>query len=134
MANKYNIHLIKSRSSYSIKDIATLLNVDRKTCSRWIKKENLKVVDEDSSPLLIMGEDLKIFINPKRSAKKKPLAKNQFYCFKCKKVVEALNGSENIVKTGKRIGKNKIEQQKKIGLCEQCGTKINRFLKICQKD
>jgi len=48
---------------------------------------------------------------------------------KCHKVVKAKRGSEKVVKTGKKIGKAGLEQIKRIGICEICGTKVNRFLR-----
>jgi hypothetical protein len=52
---------------------------------------------------------------------------------KCHKPVKAKAGSEKIIKTGKRTGKSSLEQLKKIGFCETCGTKLNRLLKTVQQ-
>lgn len=134
MANKYNIHLIKSRKSYSIKDMTLLLNKDRKTFSRWIKYEGLKVIGTEGNSPLVMGLDLKEFIQKQRASKKTPLAEDQYYCFKCHKAVRASVGSERVIRTGRKIKKTGQEQFKKIALCEICGTKINRYLGVYQKD
>ena len=111
--------------------MASLLDIDRKTCSRWIK-EGLRVIEKDVSPLLIMGSDLEDFIRKKREKRKIPLKDNELFCMKCHKAVKAKVGSEKIIKTGKRIGKDNLEQFKKIGICEVCGTDINKFLSVCQ--
>jgi hypothetical protein len=134
MANTYNTHLIKLRKSYSIKEISLLFDIDRKTCSRWIKDEDLKVIETGANPMLVLGSDLKEFIQKRRKAKKVPLAQNEYYCLKCHIAVEAKIESESVIKTGKKIGKNGCDQLVKTGICEVCGTKINRFIGLYQKD
>lgn len=134
MANKYNPHLIQINESYSINEITKLFDIDKKTCFRWIKLEGLKVIEKNTNPLLIMGSNLKEFIIEKRQKRKIKLNKNQFYCCSCQKAVLAKNGSTKIIKTGKTIGKNEIAQLKKIGICETCEKKLNRYLSTYQKD
>ena len=109
-------------------EISALLDVDRKTCRRWIKNEGLKVVCENVSPLLVMGAVLIDFIKTKRAKRKMPCAINQFVCFKCHEVVKAKTGSEKIIKTGKKIGKDNHEQLRKIGVCERCGTEVGKYV------
>lgn len=125
----YNTHLITLRRSYSIKDMALLLGIDQRTCHRWIKNEGLKVIEENARPFLIMGADLANFIKTKKAKAKIPLRDDEYFCLKCRKAVKSKAGSEKIIQTGKKIGKDNLEQVKKIGLCEVCGTKINRFLR-----
>jgi uncharacterized protein with PIN domain len=110
-----------------------LYGIDRKTCSRWLK-EGLPVMEKDVTPLLVMGSDLKEFIKKKNMKNKVSLEKDQFYCMKCHKPVRAKVNSEVTMKTGKRIGKAGIEQLNRIGICETCGTPLNRFLGVYQGD
>lgn len=127
MASRCNTHVIRPRVSYSLSEIADLLDKDRKTCSHWVK-EGLKVIEENARPLLIMGVDLINFIKQKKTKGKIPVRENEFLCMKCRKAVRAKIGSEQIIKTGKKIGKNNREQFKKIGVCENCQTRLNRYL------
>ena len=130
----YNIHLIKSRRSYSIGEIASLWGIDRKTCHRWLKNEGLLVIEKNVRPLLVMGADLANFIKERGAKRKAVLKEDEFFCMKCHRPVKAKIGSEKVIKTGKKIGKNNLEQIKKIGICEVCGTKLNRFLKCRKQD
>ena len=130
---RYNLHSIKSRRSYSFNEICSLLGVNRKTCHRW-KKEGLKVIEERVNPLLVMGADLADFIRQKRAKNKVTLKEKEFFCMKCHKAVKAKMGSSKTVKTGKRIGKEDLEQRKKTGVCEACGTKINKYMRVSQRD
>lgn len=132
--SRYNTHLIKSRRSYSVSQMTSLLSVDRKTCCRWLSNEGLRPVEKGVNPVLVMGADLIAFIRRKQSEKKASLSENEFYCFRCRKPVTAKPGSENTLGTGKYIGNSNLEQHKKVGKCEQCGTQVNRFLGVSQKD
>lgn len=132
--SNYNISKIKSRKSYNITEMASLLDIDRKTCSRWIKDEGLKVIEENINPILVMGADLEDFIRKKRTKNQFTLKENEFYCLKCHRAVMPKIGSERVVKTGKRIGKENQEQFKKTGNCEVCGTEINKYLRVSRKD
>ena len=124
----YNTRLIKSRRSYNITEMASLLGVDRKTCQRWIKQGGLKVIEKGVNPLLIMGADLISFLREKKEQRRCELREDEFFCMKCHRPVKAKTGSERVVKTGKKIGKNGLEQFKKIGVCEVCGIGLNRYL------
>ena len=124
----YNTRLIKSRRSYNITEMAELLGVDRKTCQRWIKQGGLKVVEKGVNPLLIMGADLISFLREKEEQRRCELREDEFFCMKCRRAVKARVESEEVVKTGKKIGKNGLEQFKKIGVCGVCGTELNRYL------
>jgi len=134
MPKRYNTRLIKVKRSYSPSQIAKLLNIDRKTCFRWINGKGLKVMEKNVAPLLVYGEDLKKFLNKEKMERKNKTEENEFFCMKCHKAVKAKNGSEDIIKTGKKIGKNNQDQLKKIGICEICGTRLNKFLSVYQKD
>lgn len=127
---KYKINLIIRRRSYNISEIASLLCINRKTCGRWIKNKKLKVIEENITSPLILGKDLIDFIKDIRKKRKIPIKEDEFFCMKCHKPVKAKIGSENIVKTGKKIGRNNKEQIKKIGICENCSSKLNKFLQL----
>lgn len=131
---KYNLHLIKSRRSYNITEMTSLLGIDRKTCQRWIKNEGLKVIEKGVNPLLVMGADLQSFLKEKLEKKRFNLGVNEFFCLKCRKPVKAKVGSEETTKTGKKIGKAGLEQFKRTGKCEVCDTWLNRFLQNGQQN
>jgi hypothetical protein len=92
------------------------------------------MMEKDAIPLLVMGLDLKEFIKKKNMKNKTPLEKDQFYCLKCHGSVKAKIGSEETVKTGKRIGKGNAEQLNRKGICEICGTPLNRYVGVYQRD
>lgn len=133
MAKRYSYRSIKTKESYSPREIAQLFNIDTKTVRRWIEG-GLKVIAEDTNPLLVMGSELKDFIAKMQQKRKVSLSETEFYCVKCQDSRIAKDGSIQIIKTGKTIGKCKADQFLRIGTCKICGTRLNRFLRVCQKD
>lgn len=127
MSKKYNTRLIRARRSYSPKEIADVFGVDKRTCFRWID-ERLKVMQENTNPLLIMGYELKKFLKSKQSKGKIKLGKNEYYCLRCRRAVKEKTGSAMTVETGKRIGKENRKQLCKIADCELCGLRVRKFL------
>jgi len=125
---KYNTQIIRARRSYSAEEIAELLGINKETVFSWIKK-GLKVIDIESKPLLIMGSEIKIFLDERRTWNRIKLKYFEYFCVCCRKAVIPREGSEKIVPTGKKIGKNNLEQFKKIGLCKNCGRRITKFLR-----
>jgi len=130
---KYNINLITTRRSYLIKDITDLYGVSGKTCHRWISEGGLATI-EGIKPYFIRGEDLIDFINKQREKGKIPIRENEFLCLKCHKAVKAKAGSEQIIETGKTIGKDNHKQLRKTGICEVCERKVFKYLRVCQRD
>ena len=130
---KYNTRLIRSRRSYTIKEIANLFNVSTRTCFRWTK-EGLKPIELNTNPLLFIGEDLIKFIKNNQEARRVKLKSDEYYCLKCKKAVKGKVGSEKTIKTHKKIGRENKDQYKKIAKCGLCQAKLNRFLSVYQKD
>lgn len=126
MPKRYKINLIKRRKAYTLEEIADLQDKDKRTCFRWIE-EGLKVVEIDAKPLLVMGYELKRFLEEKQARNKAPLEKDEYYCFHCKKPTKAKSESEQINPTGKKIGKDNREQMMKTGLCEVCNGKMYRL-------
>lgn len=130
MAN-YNIRKIKLGRCYFINELSDF-GIERRTFYRW-RKKGLKVIDENEKLLLVRGIDLINFYKAEKTKRKVNLKEDEFYCFKCHKAVKAKKDSEEIIKTGKRIGKN-LEQVRKIAICEHCETKLNRYLRGVKQD
>ena len=131
---RYKLNIITIRRSYTINEISSLLGVSRRTCGRWTRNDGLRVVEANTSPLLVLGADLIGFLKDKRSKNQNTLKENEFYCLKCRKPVRATVGSEQAINTGKRLGKDNHEQIKRIGICENCGKVVNRYLGVERRD
>lgn len=118
---KINPQKLNSHISYTIKELSEILCIDKKTCLRWIE-DGLKIVEGRRKPILIMGQELKDFINKRRQKKKFKLKPNQFFCLSCRLPIYAKKGSI------------KIKNDKKSAICRVCSSKISRTIKPHQKD
>lgn len=125
MKRNYKIKLIKHRHSYTFEEISNVLNIHPRTIQTW-KKEGLNVIDS-TKPYLVMGYDLKEFLNKKLQSRKIKLESNQFYCTKCRNAVSSKLNQVKLKITGKTIGKDAHQETVITGKCETCGTKLNRF-------
>ena len=123
----YRLSKIRMHSAYTIEEIMSLLDVTRKTLSRWIAN-GLTPLHETKRPLLIMGADLKSFLRAQKLKGKVSLQKHEFFCLKCKGAVSAKKGTLGTAKTGKKIGKNNRDQLTRTGRCRFCNSKLTRFI------
>jgi len=112
---KINSKSISIHRSYTVEELSGVLRVDKKTCFRWIE-EGLKIIPGCKKPILIMGEDIKKFLDNRRLKRKVKLGRYQFFCFTCKKATIAKRGSIKIV------------GDKKTALCRVCNGKITRII------
>ena len=77
-----NPRLIKLHRPYSIDEAARTLGTHKNTVRSWIK-DGLQIAD-CKRPTLILGHDLRRYLENKRKAAKRPCAPGEFYCFKCR--------------------------------------------------
>ncbi len=125
MPKKLNIRLVKTRESYTTRQLASLLGVHIRTIHKW-KKLGLKPIS-DSSPYLFMGVIVKEYLKQKHDNKKTTLDCNQFYCVKCRCAACSVDNQINIRKTGKKLGKEGNDEFSLKGICELCGCVLNRY-------
>lgn len=77
-----NPRLVKIHRSYEVGEAAALLGVHKNTVREWIKG-GLPVVD-DRRPVLILGSELRSFLQERRSRNKRSCKPGEFYCLKCR--------------------------------------------------
>lgn len=125
MPKMFNTKKIKTRESYLTKGICELLGVHPRTVQAWIK-EGLKTINEQK-PFLIMGYDLKEFLDEKNTKRKHRLEKNEFYCTKCRHGVRSTDNDVWLEISDYTIGKEGFNALIIKGVCENCGSRLNRF-------
>lgn len=118
---RFNPQKISKHMSYTPEGLANTLEIDKKTCLRWID-EGLPIVPGSKKPILILGSDIKNFIRARNSKKKVKLQRHEFYCLRCKAPRRAKRG------TIERAGDTKR------GLCSVCNGKVVRKIKPYQKE
>ena len=121
MAKRANPRKAKTHRSYSIVEAAEALSVSIPTVRSWIKNGLPALTSK--TPYLIMGQDIRTFLEEKRQSKRTHLEPGQVFCLACRK---ANFPDERIADY---IPRNPTHGTL-IGLCPTCGTVCNRFSKL----
>jgi hypothetical protein len=82
LAKLLNHRLVKLHRSYSVEEAAHCLGAHKHSLRRWIK-DGLPTVG-GKGPILILGAELRAFLEARRSAAKRPSPPGHLYCFKCR--------------------------------------------------
>lgn len=122
MAGKrINYRLVKQHRNYSVDDVSRLLDVHKNTAREWIK-QGLPVID-DCKPMLILGSELKIWLENKRKASKQPCGPGELFCLKCRSPKKPAMGMVDYQPKNELSGCLKA-------LCETCERPINRNARL----
>ena len=121
----YNARLFRSRRAYSFAEIAEILDTHIRTVQRW-KGEGLKILDEETRPFLVMGQDLHDFLKARSRSRKRPLQPGEFYCPRCRKQTRSVADRVEADFTGKPLGRV-YKQVLLRGVCENCGQSLLLF-------
>lgn len=123
MRKRINPNRVKIHRSYTVEEIADLLSVHKKTVRNWTRL-GLPVFDE-VRPLLILGTDLRLFLQQRRNGKKNQCKEGEVYCLKCRAPRKPTPESAKFIQLGNGIGRM-------FARCEKCDSKINRFFSLRQ--
>ena len=83
MGKRYpNPRLVKIHRSYTVEEIARLLDKHKNTVRNWVK-DGLATID-DKRPMLILGPDLVEFIKKRRAKNRQSCKPGQLYCVRCR--------------------------------------------------
>lgn len=77
-----NPNRVKIHRTYSVEEVATLLEVHEHTVRNW-QKSGLVPID-DQRPTLFKGSQLKAYLQNKRKSKQQPCTSHEMYCLKCR--------------------------------------------------
>ncbi|MEQ8178789.1 MAG: helix-turn-helix domain-containing protein [Amphiplicatus sp.] len=83
MAKRYPAHRVKIHRNYTIEETADLLGAHAQTVRSWVQSGALSACS-DKRPVLIVGADLRAFLQGREIAAKRRLGPNEFYCLKCR--------------------------------------------------
>jgi hypothetical protein len=125
MGKKYRISKINPQRCYSVSEIAKKQMRHKRTVQSWIAN-GLPVLDKNRRPYLVLGADLMEFLKMKQQSRKLELKEHEIYCVKCRAARNGRPESLELLSTGKALGPN-AKQLILRGVCEECGTVIQRF-------
>ena len=116
---KVDLRKIRTTSTYSFKEIASLFNYSIGSIRRW-KAQGLPIMT-NTKPMLVHGAELKAWLDDRQKARKRPCEPEEFYCFagNCRTQRRPKIGSVRIRKSNQIVGT--IEAR-----CEACGSKIRK--------
>lgn len=114
---RINPRLIKIHRAYSVEEVARTLGVHKNSVRGWIKK-GLPEVDGER-PVLILGHELRGFLERKRKAAKRPCPPGTTYCLKCREPRGPALGMVEYVARNAATGDL-------TALCDTCGTMMFR--------
>ena len=125
MNKKLYVRSINRRNLYKVNEAAKALRVCTKTIYSMIK-DGLLVVNNNSNPLFIKGQDLLDFVKKKEAKFKVNLKDDQFFCFRCKTGVTSTSDEFKILFTRKKWGRY-THLAKLTGRCNNCGSIIYKI-------
>ena len=120
---RLNPRLAKTHRNYTVEEIACLFGVHKNTVRTWIKS-GLPICD-DKRPLLILGRDLRFYLQERRNKNKRPCSPDTIYCVRCKEPKTPL---------GKMVDYEPITNTKGklVGICPCCNAVMNQFTSLAK--
>lgn len=112
-----NPRLVKIHRSYDVGEIADILSVHKNTVRNWIKN-GLPIIDT-RRPLLIQGQELRAFLQAKRTKNKRTCANGEIYCVGCRAPRTPAEGMADFEPLTPTLGNL-------VALCSQCGNLMYR--------
>lgn len=116
-AKRVNPRLIKLHRPYSVDDAARTLGVHKNTLRAWIE-QGLPVL-ASKRPALVMGDELRTFLEARRKRARRPCGPGTIYCLKCREPRRPALGMVDYTPHSATGGNLKA-------LCEVCGKAMHQ--------
>ena len=117
MARFPNPRLVKIHRNFTVSETAETLKVHKNTVRAWLKS-GLPALDE-RHPVLILGRDLRSYLESRRQTSKCPCPAGTMFCLKCRVPSHPAEDMVDYVFLSPKSGNLR-------GLCALCGTLMHR--------
>jgi hypothetical protein len=77
-----NPRLAKIHRNYTVDEVAKLFGVHKNTVRAWVKQG--LPPNDDKRPMLILGRDLRAFLEARRAKNRRPCQPGEMYCVRCR--------------------------------------------------
>ncbi|MEY2161778.1 MULTISPECIES: helix-turn-helix domain-containing protein [unclassified Rhodanobacter] len=111
----------KIHRSYNVEEAARLCGVHRNTVRQWIK-QGLPVCD-DRRPVLVLGHQLRVFLQAKRTRNKCPCGPGRIYCVRCRSPKVPAGQMADYIPLSSAGGSL-------TGICPDCGSMMYRRVSL----
>ncbi|GLI98424.1 hypothetical protein Sbs19_22420 [Sphingobium sp. BS19] len=118
---RINPRLIKLHRSYSVEEAALVLGTHKNSIRNWIKN-GLPTVDR-SRPVLMLGHELRDYLERKRKEAKRPCPPGMLYCLKCRQPRAPAMGMIEATRQNADTGNLSA-------ICETCGSMMHRRTRL----
>lgn len=115
---KYNPNLAKIHRNYTVEEVASLYGIHKNTVRGWIKA-GMPVCD-DRRPTLILGYELRDFLQRTRTAGKQRCKPFELYCMRCRSPKQPAEKMVDFTPINETTGRL-------LGICPDCETLMNRY-------
>ena len=123
MGKRLNPNLAKIHRNYTVGEVANIFPVHKNTVRSWVK-DGLVTCD-DKKPLLILGSDLKHYLQAKKQKNKRKCQPFEIYCVRCRSPQLPAEKIVDYEPINSRLGRL-------IGICPACNGIINKFINIAK--
>jgi Helix-turn-helix domain len=123
MAKRPNHRAVRSARSYTIPEVSELLGVSVGTVRGWVRSGLPAMTAQ--RPFLILGCELRDFLDARRTKSKAPLQSDELYCFTCKAARKPFGLMVD-------VHAQSLKTARLEGLCEVCGGTCNRMISNTQ--
>jgi Zn-finger protein len=125
MAKRLNPNLAKIHRNYTVEEVANLFSVHKNTVRAWIKSG--LATNDDKRPVLILGTELKNYLQVKRKSNKRKCQFFEIYCVRCRCPQLPAENMVDYEPINDQLGRL-------IGICPACEGIINKYFNIANLD
>jgi len=121
MGKRLNPNRAKIHRNYTVEEIAELFGIHKNTVREWLKQG--LPVNDNKRPLLVLGCELRCYLQAKRIKHKRKCKPFELYCVRCKQPKFPYGGMVDYEPSTDTKGRL-------IGICPSCNGVINKFASL----
>lgn len=122
---RLNPRLVKIHRNYTVEETATLFGIHRNTVREWIRR-GLPTCD-GRRPYLILGRDLRAFLEARRVKNKQTCKPGELYCVRCRAPKTPWGNIADYLPVTATLGNLQA-------ICPDCDAIMNRRVSLAQLD
>ena len=118
-----NHQLVKTHRNFTVGDIADLFGIHKNTVRGWVKAG--LATSDDKRPMLILGHDLKAFLQGRRAKNKQICKPGEMYCVGCRAPKFPAADMADYSPVTEKFGNL-------IAICPDCNSIMNRLVSLAK--